>query len=277
MSAKFILIDGVCYEQALKRLYMRDEDLQIEPLYTNTPWYEVADLGPILISPGESSALWEEIEQYPTRHAAAVLTSPAPLADVANHLRQFNRLTDAQGNQCLLRYADPLVAWFWLGSFEGEGLSRILGPISDWRTVRPQAAWEQQQSPQWQHFECTNDTGSGLCHPLGPAQEQALRQAYRWQLKSRIHGWLHDHHSADLQRRGADDISAWMDEQLQEAEAFGLTSERSMVIWCALSLRQGDDFATASDGVYRRWLSSHEDRLPPTPDQRLQQYYQESV
>lgn len=272
MSRRFILIDGVCYEQALERLYMLDEELLIEPLYTNTPWQEVADLGPILLMPGNNSMLWEEVENGAMQHAAAILTSDAELSEVSMQLRQFNHLTDSQGNHCLLRYADPLVAWFWLGSFGAAELGRVMGPITHWRVVRPQASWTRSQATEWQEFAPPAPAKNCPADLLGSAQVNALNLAYRWQLKNRIYEWLRIHHAAELQRKGGEDMDAWLEACLQRAETSGLLTERSTVIWCALDLCQEQDF-TLSEGTYQQWLKEQAGLLPPTPDQRLQQYY----
>lgn len=278
MSTRYLLVDGVRYNEALARLYQREEDIQIEPLYAGTPWQEVADLGPILLGLNQNSLLWHEVDNEPEWHtAAAVLTSHAPMTQIADHLRQFNQVTDTQGNAYLLRYADPLVAWFWLKSFGSANAIQILGPINQWHIVQPQPAW-QLADTSWHVF---NGPGPGAsespCNPFGEAQQQALDQAYRWQLKSRLYACLHANHPVSLQRLAADDLNDWLNNRLLTAETWGLSSERSQIIWCVLSLTHGDDFATATDGLYQHWLSHHQRSAAFTPDQRLQQFYQTTV
>lgn len=273
MSTRYLLLDGVRYEQALERLYRRDEELQIEPLYAGTPWQDLADLGPILLGLHQDSTLWQEVDDEPEWHAAAaILTSPAPMTQIADHLRQFNQVTDTQGSAYLLRYADPLVAWFWLNSFGSDTAIHVLGPISQWHIVRPQVTWQPADAG-WQVFD---GPGPGAiaspCNPFGEAQQQGLDQAYRWQLKSRLYACLQANHPVALQHLAPNALDSWLDNRLLTAEAWGLASERSQVIWCALSLTHGDDFATVTDGCYQHWLSHHQ-TAAFTPDQRLQQYY----
>ncbi|WGK62405.1 DUF4123 domain-containing protein [Halopseudomonas sp. SMJS2] len=167
MSTRYLLLDGVRYEQALERLYRRDEELQIEPLYAGTPWQDLADLGPILLGLHQDSTLWQEVDDEPEWHAAAaILTSPAPMTQIADHLRQFNQVTDTQGSAYLLRYADPLVAWFWLNSFGSDTAIHVLGPISQWHIVRPQVTWQPADAG-WQVFD-------------GPARSHCIAMQSIW-------------------------------------------------------------------------------------------------
>lgn len=276
MSTKYLLVDGVRYNEALARLYRRAEDIQIEPLYAGTPWQEVADLGPVLLEPNRHSPLWNEVAEEPEWHtAAAVLTSDAPMAQLANHLRQFNQVTDTQGTTYLLRYADPLVAWFWLKSFGAGTAIPILGPINQWQIMQPQPAW-QAATNDWHVFNGSAGIGE-QGNLFGEAQQRALDQAYRWQLKSRLYSCLQINQPAVLQRLAEGNLNDWLDSRLSTAEAWGLSSERSHIIWCLLSLTNGDDFATAADGPCQSWLSHHQHTAAFTPDQRLQQYYQTTV
>lgn len=277
MSTKYLLVDGVRYNEALARLYRRAEDIQIEPLYAGTPWQEVADLGPILLEPDQNSPLWKEVAEEPEWHtAAAVLTSDASMTQLADHLRQFNQVTDTQGTTYLLRYADPLVAWFWLKSFGADTPIPILGPINQWQIVQTQPAW-QPAATDWHIFNGAISGGDLPCNSFGEAQQRALDQAYRWQLKSRLYTCLQINQPAALQRLAEDSLNDWLDSRLSTAEAWGLSSERSHIIWCVLSLTHGDDFATAANGPYESWLRLHQHTAAFTPDQRLQQYYQTTV
>ncbi|MFT6466012.1 DUF4123 domain-containing protein [Halopseudomonas sp.] len=277
MINQYLLLDGVQYEQALIRLYARDDDLEIEPLYAGTPWQEVADLGPVLVKPGPHSELLKELTREPEWHVStSLLSSPAPLVDVATHLRQLNKVTDAVGNPSLLRYADPLVAWFWLNSYGAASLRRILGPVTEWRLAEPHQSWLPEQDHQWHAFISTEATDGKAVSVLGQAQMSGLKKAYSWQLKERLYTWLKQHQPADLAQIAAEELNTWFEEHLSGAEACGLISERSIAIWCALSLRHGSDFSAAHDGAYQQW-NAHQSQPLYTADQRLQQYYQESV
>ncbi|PAU89846.1 hypothetical protein CK507_02960 [Pseudomonas sp. WN033] len=278
MTTQYLLLDGVRYKQALTRLYGRDDQLEIEPLYCGTPWQEVADIGPILIKPGPRSSLFAESESSQEwQHSSALLVSASAMADVANHLRQLNKVSDVTGSESLLRYADPLVARFLLGSYSPAGLRQILGPVNEWRIAEPKYPWLPRTDLDWHVFTSQEAASQEPVERLGQAQMKALEKAYCWQLKERLYTWLQTNQPVDLTRLTNTDIDGWFDERLGSADAFGLTSERSIAIWCALSLRYGNDFAAVDDGTYQRWLTGQKGGRLHTADQRLQQYYQESV
>lgn len=274
MSNHYLLLDGVLYKQAFLRLYGHEDGLEIEPLYAGTPWHEVADLGPILVKPGPRSVLLNETATAVEWQGFAMLSSPAPMADVACHLRLLNKVTDPMGNERLLRYADPLVAWFWLRSYGAAALKRILGPLTEWHLSAPICSWLPQPQARKHGFSSLAEADAGPVQKLGQAQMAGLEKAYRWQLKERLYHWLQQNQPVDLARIAKEHLDAWLDERLTSAEAFGLTSERSIAIWCALSLRHGDDFSAANNSAYRQWSVRQTAAPLYTADQRLQQYYQ---
>ncbi|WOD12630.1 DUF4123 domain-containing protein [Pseudomonas sp. NyZ704] len=278
MSTQYLLLDGVLYDEALKRLYSRNEDLEIEPLYAGTPWQDVADLGPTLVKPGTRSALIREFENAGEwQTCASMLTSNAPMIEIAQHLRKLNRVKDVIGSESLLRYADPLVAWFWLNSYSPTGLRRILGPVNEWRMAAPCPSWLPRGDTNWHVFNSSVAAGVEPIERLTQAQMDGLERACKWQLKERLYTWLKANQPNDLARIASEYIEDWLNERLSRADAFGLTSERSIAIWCALSLCHGNEFAATDDGAYRLWLKDQDAKQLPTADQRLQQYYQESV
>lgn len=276
MSQRYLLIDGARYQAALPRLYRRDEPLEIEPLYFDTIWHGSADVGPLLVQASSSSTLFSEVATDPElRASAAIVSSPAPLHAVAEHLRQFNQVTDTTGGNSLLRYADPLVAWFWLQSSDTRALNNILGPLTTWALLEPTAVWQPPAAARWRTFHrlATHEERSDPPIRLSATQTDALENAYRWQLQERLYHWLQASRHAELAHLTPDDWGAWLTERLAEAASHCLTTERSLAVWCDLSALQGDDFAAQPEGAYQRWLARMSAQAPHTPDQRLQQYY----
>lgn len=277
MSTQYLLLDGVLYDQALIRLYSRDEDLEIEPLYAGTPWQDVADLGPILVKPGARSSLMSEFENtVEWQTSAAMITANAPMIEVAQHLRKLNKVKDVIGSESLLRYADPLVTWFWLNSCSPAGLRRIMGPINEWRLAAPSPLWLPHEKINWHVFNSPAAADSDTIGRLAQAQMDGLELACKWQLKERLYAWLKANQPNNLARVASEHTEDWLNERLSSADAFGLTSERSIAIWCVLSLCHGNEFAATDDGAYRLWLKDQDAKQLPTTDQRLQQYYQGS-
>ncbi len=278
MSAQYLLIDGALYEKALVRLYGRDEDLDIEPLYSGTPWQDVADIGPILVKPGFNSNLLEEVQTNPDwQRSYALLSSAAPFGDIASHLRQLNVLTDPVGVQCLLRYADPSVAYFWLSSHGASDLRQVLGPINKWFMSEPLPMWAQPEEPRLRSFESIEAGGDKPIHILTQTNIASLEAAYHFQLKNRLYAWLADNQPTDLERIPAASIAEWLEDQLISATNFGVTTERSLAIWCALSLREGAEFTETIGISIQKWLAGQTNNQLHTADQKLQHYYQDIV
>lgn len=278
MTQRYLLVDGARYSNALARLYARNETLEVEPLYLGTPWHGAADLGPLLVCADPASALFAEVEtDTDLRASAAVLESAGGAEAVARHLRRFNQITDVTGTATLLRYADPQVAWFWLHSYDAEALSAVMGPITRWGIAAPSSALLPQQPPNWHDFASASpaaysDLPAGL---FGDPQLSALQQAYQLQLKERLYSWLQENHPAAQAGLPEQTRDNWFNARIADAEAFGLSTERSIAVWCELTLHYGNHFASDPQGPYRRWLAQAPSELPATPDQRLQHYYRD--
>ncbi|MGY2258843.1 DUF4123 domain-containing protein [Pseudomonas sp. SDO55104_S430] len=266
-QANYLLIDGVLRPDALARLYQRGEPLEIVPLYLGTRWSELQDLGPILVSlQGPSTLIGEEYQQAD----ASLLSSRAPLQVVADHLRRFIAPPDVLGGSGLLRFADPLVARHWLESYQGTHLDGILGPIEAWHVPEGQHSWESAPQSVWRSFLRAGPAPDGVNTLLGEGQLKALNRAGRWQLSERLNHSLEQREPLLLAELDESTRTQWFDQRLDEAEAWGLSSECSLAIWVEYSVRWGIGFAFQSDGPYQRWLLHNPDALQLAPELRIQ-------
>ncbi|MFS2160482.1 DUF4123 domain-containing protein [Pseudomonas sp. Pseusp122] len=273
-QANFLLIDGVLRPGAIARLYQRGESLDIVPLYMGTRWAGLHDLGPILVSPQGPSSLLDETRANAARQAdACLLSSSAPINAVAHHLRRFLAPADVLGGVGLLRFADPLVARYWLGSYRDAHLDAILGPIDAWHAPEIPHAWEPAQPLRWCSSVRTAPAPEWVdTHAqLGDLQLNALDQAARWRFMEQLHSGLEQRHPHALARINNSQLSQWFDERFDEARAWGLASDRSLAIWVEYSLRWGDGFTQRPDGPYQQWLARSPDALTLAPELRLQQ------
>lgn len=273
-QACFVLIDGVLRHDAIPRLYQRGESLEVEPIYLCTRWAELHDIGPILVAVRGPSMLIDETCQTTDQVAdASLVYSHASLRVVADHLRRFIAPTDILGRNGLLRFADPLVTRFWLSSYQGVHLDAVLGPIDAWHVPENPHSWEPTGMVKWQRFLRTAAPpewidGHGL---LGQAQLDAMDRAARWRFIDRLHDHLQQSHSQRLAKIDAGLLTQWFDDRLDEAQAWGLTSERSHFIWIKYSLRWGAGFTLGTCEPYQRWLASTPAALKLLPDSRIQQ------
>lgn len=272
--ANYLLIDGVLRANAIADLHQLGEPLEIHPLYLSTRWAELNQLGPLLVSLPRSSTLIDSTLQRQAGHAdASLFYSPEPISTVADHLRRFIAPTDVHGGKGLLRFADPLVTRYWLGSYSDKPLDGVLGPIETWFTPEFAHAWERTGPLEWRSFSRTapalewHESYAGL----GEAQLAALTQAARWRFVERLHRSFAQSQAEHLARINKNQLSQWYEERLNDAQAWGLISERSLAIWIEYSLRWGTEFAVAPSTPYQQWLSQTPAFAKLAPEMRIQQ------
>lgn len=272
-NANFLLIDGVLRPDAIPSLYQLGEPLEIEPLYLGTRWAELKDLGPILVKPsGSTSLLTRTYQNADQQIDASLLFSRAPISIVADHLRRFIAPSDVLGGNGMLRFADPLVTRHWLGSYQGEHLDAILGPIESWSMPEELHSWGATTSAQWVSFQRKSPTSWKDNYALlGQPQLDALAQAARWQFIERLHDNFEQYHPRPLSTLDESIRTEWFSQRLDEAQAWGLSSERSLAIWVEYNLRWGAGFSESPKGPYQDWLARTPEAPRLAPEIRIQQ------
>jgi len=272
--ANYLLIDGVLRPGALVELMKDDHAAQVNPLYLGSRWSELHNQGPILIkldafSPKVSQWLNEPRKQ----EDSTLLYSTEPLHVVAHHLRHFLCPPDALGGNGLLRFADPSVGYFWLSSFYDTQLDERLGPIEHWSVGRPTHSWQALPQQNWQTF-----SRAGAERPwqadfalLDHPQLAALEQAQRWQLEERFYQWLNNRSSPSFfEAMNSQQISEWMQTTIDRGLAWGLTTERGLIIWAETSIDWGSDFVDQPGGRYQAWLNRDPEHARLAPELRIE-------
>jgi hypothetical protein len=261
----YLLIDGASEPQLMARLYRRREPLNIEPLYLGTRFQDIQQLGPVLVEACEQSTLLQEWEQSDEWQAqSCMLFSRAPLLSVADHLRRFTSPATCNGSSLLLRFADPLVMYHWLSSYDDEARRGVLGPVTHVRVKTPVHCWQTPCGSTITPFirRGSEAAWSPAFGVLGEQQLMTLERAYRWRLKERFYTWLNQRNPGYLDPDQADD---WLEQVLERGMAWGLVSERALVIWAEFCVDWGLDFLTRMDSPYHAWLRLDPEhaRLPP--------------
>lgn len=267
--ANYLLIDGALRPEALVGLYQRHEMFEIDPLYLGTRWKDLYDLGPILVKPLPGSTLLSDwLVDEALWADSTLIFSEAPIQDVANHLRRFISPPDCNGGSGLLRFADPLVAHFWLSSYSGFD-DMHLGPIQHWWVVKPKQIWEPRSQLHWQTF---SGSATGLqwdnhCAQLANEQISALEQAQYWRFLGRVHGRISKRNPSLFLGMSSLQITEWLNTSVTAGLDWGLFTERGLVIWVEACADDGPDFATRPQSFYQNWrtLDPANARLSPEP------------
>lgn len=270
-QANYVLIDGALRPGALASLYLRHEMFEIDPLYLGTRWKDLYDLGPILVKPLPGSTLLSDwFDDEALRADSTLMYSEASIQEVASHLRRLISPPDCNGGNGLLRFADPLVAHFWLSSFSGfEDMH--LGPIQHWWIVKPKQTWEPRSQPSLQIFSGSN-TGlpwDNRCVLLGPDQILALEQTQHWRFLGRVHAWINERTPSLFFDMNSLQITDWLDSSLTAGLDWGLVTERGLVIWIEACADDGQDFATRAHGHYQNWLTLDPAHARLSPEARI--------
>jgi len=270
-QANYLLIDGALRPDALVGLYLRHELFEIEPLYMDTRWKDLYDLGPILVKPlPDSELLSGWLAEESLWGDSTLIYSQAPIQQVADHLRHFINPPDCRGSSGLLRFADPLVAHFWLSSYPASSGAH-LGPIEHWWVAKPRQHWEPKAEIPWQVFngptsQTTWDERNAL---LGEDQLVALDQAQHVRFIARVHEWLDELNPQFFAAMSSEQISEWLSSTLQSGLAWGLVTERALILWAEACVDLGQNFISQS--VYQNWLSN-ELNPPLPPDIRIKAF-----
>ncbi|WP_249978709.1 DUF4123 domain-containing protein [Vreelandella olivaria] len=262
-TATHALIDGVCFPNAYQRLYQRDDIEDIEPLYLTTRWASLAEYGPILVKLKNTNLVDEACKATSDSlyRSLSLLSTPASTLDLSHHLRHFITFKGVEGQSKLLRFADPLVARHWLSSYGSPLPAVLMGPMAAWWVANWAPNWAESYPLRWQAFLADSmpaaDTIalSDELPPMGHAQHAALDAVTRWQLKERLTEYLAQHSAAQWERLPMEERGQWLDNRLNDASAWGATTERQLAIWLGLALQWGNHFMTAGEGLYAHWVS----------------------
>lgn len=264
-QANFLLIDGALRPGALAGLYRLAQLCEIKPLYLNTRWKDLHDLGPILVKPPPGSTLlssWFDDEAL--RRDSTLIYSPASTQDVAEHLSHFICPPDCRGGSGLLRFSDPLVAYHWLPSFSSEA---HLGPIEHWWVGTPRHYWEDPRPDAWQVFSrrAPARPWDQRYAMLYEEQMLALEQAQIWRLIERVYAWLKAQSPEIFASYEGVQAAAWIRICLQAGLDWGLVTEQALVIWVEMCADHGVGFDIRREAPYQPWLQldPQHARLPP--------------
>lgn len=129
-SQCFLLLDGIVLEPLERWLYEAQPSPDYEPLYLDTPLARCRKLSPCLVAVSIGDPTYTRfLEEAAITEAGWLLTSKAPLATLADHLRGLLFVDHPWHGEQILRLASPKVMRYLFEAEEQPSQSVLLGPI----------------------------------------------------------------------------------------------------------------------------------------------------
>lgn len=235
-QAVYALLDGAQDAKLLQHIWTAHPNPKVESLFLHTPRAELGEQGPWLLQLDGEPGLWHELlallEQRPL---GILIASPAPLAELAQHLRNLLDARQADGELALMRYYDPQV------------ISGLQDPACYyWRTqaIRAGESWSAWQPLEAREWLLQGQPASPEALPLAPAEividadmQQALAHA---SAIPRLLGQLHKHYPEPLAQWTAQDQYQWAKQLNQRLQQHGITDRQDRLFLAVLAVDQGE-------------------------------------
>lgn len=264
ISKSYLLLDGAQIDGLIARLYALEDAPAVHPLYLQTVYEALADVGPMLVLLNPNSELAQVFNQQWRLTAGVWLESDAQEDELVEHLRSLIHARIDDSLTVLLRYYDPRIMRLWLGPLKAEERDALLGPISLVRLPDDQGADELlRRETQQSSFARYQDTP---WLRLSQAQLDDMNQAKLACFDQRLVAHLQRHYPECLQGLDAQGQQQWAAQCRQSAARYGYSAANDVTRWASLSAELGSDFPAApAHEVYRQLL----EQRGPLPAQRL--------
>ncbi|MEE4156847.1 DUF4123 domain-containing protein [Pseudomonas viridiflava] len=126
-----LLLDGVSVDKLPQQLYTWSEAPDYQPLYLGTRWSGLTDISPCLVRlNSERDPICQQFLAHADEEWGYLVFSDQPWQTVLDHFRWLICVTHPQGQQVLLRLADPAVAHALLDQSMQRGDATLFGPCS---------------------------------------------------------------------------------------------------------------------------------------------------
>ncbi|MBA1276579.1 MULTISPECIES: DUF4123 domain-containing protein [Pseudomonadaceae] len=261
----YLLLDGVSVDNLAQRLYQWSDSPDFDVLYLDTPWAELADISPSLVrlSGQQDPALVAFVENSHDEWGY-LLFSHASRDEVLSHLRWLVRVRHAQGEDMLLRLADPAVVHALFGQSVRDNDATLFGPIG--RLVaadRIQACWYQHQCPGSTKVATPHDRP----YQLSEFQLEMLGEVGFRGVLIRLDEHLRDYFPNYQSALSPPERWQYLRELAERAYAQGFQSEHEITLYANIfGLLGGDALQTHTDIAELLGQAS-----PLTPSQRIEQ------
>lgn len=126
-----LLLDGVSVEKLPQHLYQWSDDPVFEPLYLGTQWAALGDVSPCLVQiKAQNNPILAKFLAEPRQEWGYLVFSDQPWEHMIDHFRWLTSVMHPQGEEVLLRVADPAVAHALLDHGESIKDPTLFGPCS---------------------------------------------------------------------------------------------------------------------------------------------------
>ena len=126
-----LLLDGVSVEKLQQHLYQWAQNPVFEPLYLGTRWAELCDISPCLVQiKTQSDPVLTQFLSASRQEWGYLVLSDHPWDDMVTHFRWLTSVLHPQGEEVLLRIADPAVTHALLTHAQSLKDSTLFGPCT---------------------------------------------------------------------------------------------------------------------------------------------------
>ncbi|WP_122314038.1 DUF4123 domain-containing protein [Pseudomonas cichorii] len=144
-----LLLDGVSVERLPQQLYQWSDSPEFEPLYLRTRWAELVDISPCLIRiTSQNDPILMQFLNAARQEWGYLVFSDQPWEQVVAHFRWLTSVMHPQGEEVLLRVADPAVTHALLSHAQSLKDATLFGPCKQVVTVDAAlGCWHVDQRP----------------------------------------------------------------------------------------------------------------------------------
>ncbi|MBX8577906.1 DUF4123 domain-containing protein [Pseudomonas cichorii] len=144
-----LLLDGVSVEHLPRHLYQWSDNPEFEPLYLGTRWAELGDISPCLVRvKAQNNPILMQFLNAAPKEWGYLVFSDQPWDRMVTHFRWLTSVMHPQGEEVLLRVADPAVTHALLAHANSIKDATLFGPCT--QVVTADAAlgcWHVDQRP----------------------------------------------------------------------------------------------------------------------------------
>jgi hypothetical protein len=258
LTLNYLLLDGAQIDGLLGRIYSLEDSPSVHPLYQQSAYEPLAEVGPVLVAVSAASGLAQHFIQHWQSNAGIWLESDADEMVLVEHLRSLIH-AQVEGVTVLLRYYDPRITRSWLGPMTPSERDRLLGPVS--RIRLPDDTAEvclQRLNPQFESARYV-DTPWVI---LSQEQLERMTQAKQADFEQRLLAHVQEFYPACLYNLDANGQRAWAANCRASAAQYGYCSAADVTRWATLLAELGGDFPNAPDHEVYRTLLAQPGRLP---------------